>query len=181
MPFRDKATGAYPVSHDQVRASNPNASFPAYFEEVEGYDWVHFTERPTFNPLTQYLEEGEPENTGGVWRQTWVVKDFSAEEVAMREAAKAAALMQSVVAATQKRLDDFARTRNYDGILSACTYATSTVQKFQAEGQYCVEARDATWASLYTLMDEVAAGTRPAPTGFADVEPLLPALEWPTV
>ena len=36
-------------------------------------------------------------------------------------------LYKEVVDATQRRLDDFARTRNYDGILSACTYATSTV------------------------------------------------------
>lgn len=88
-------------------------------------------------------------------------------------------LQAMVVQATQQRLDDFARTRNYDGILSACTYATSTVPKFAAEGQYAVQARDATWAALYALLAEVQSGARPAPTSFADVEPLLPALEWP--
>ena len=81
--------------------------------------------------------------------------------------------------ATQKRLDDFAKTRLYDGILSACTYATSSVQKFQAEGQYCVNARDTTWATLYTILGEVQQGTRPVPSGFADIEPLLPALVRP--
>ena len=84
-----------------------------------------------------------------------------------------------VVQATQARLDDFARTRNYDGILSACTYATSSVPKFAAEGQYAVNARDMTWATLYTIMGEVQAGTRPMPTGFADIEADLPVLAWP--
>jgi hypothetical protein len=84
-----------------------------------------------------------------------------------------------VVQATQQRLDDFAKTRNYDGILSACTYATSTVPKFQGEGQYAVGARDATWGALYQIMAEVMAGTRPMPTIFADVEPDLPTLVWP--
>lgn len=88
-------------------------------------------------------------------------------------------LQEQVVAATQKRLDDFARTRNYDGILSACTYATSTAPRFATEGQYAVQARDATWAALYVLLAEVQAGTRTAPESFDDVEPLLPPLEWP--
>lgn len=88
-------------------------------------------------------------------------------------------IMAEYVERTQKRLDDFARTRNYDGILSACTYATSAVPKFSAEGQYCVNARDRTWATLYQLLAEVQAGTRPMPSGYADIEPLLPVLEWP--
>lgn len=88
-------------------------------------------------------------------------------------------LQSEIVAATQQRLDDFARTRGYDGILSLCTYATSTVPKFAAEGQYGVEARDATWAKLYEILAEVEAGTRPMPSGYADIEPLLPPLEWP--
>lgn len=91
-----------------------------------------------------------------------------------------AALVQNVVQAAQQRLDTFARTRGYDGVLSACTYATSTVPKFAAEGQAAVNMRDATWARLYELLDEVQAGTRPVPAGFADIEPELPALEWPT-
>lgn len=88
-------------------------------------------------------------------------------------------IMAEIVAATQSRLDTFARTRNYDGILSACTYATSSVPKFAAEGQYCVDARDATWATLYQIMAEVQAGTRPMPAGYDDVAGDLPVLAWP--
>ena len=83
------------------------------------------------------------------------------------------------VATTQARLDTFARTRNYDGILSCATYATSTVPKFQSEGQYAVTARDATWATLYTIMGEVEAGVRPMPTTWEEVEAELPTLTWP--
>lgn len=88
-------------------------------------------------------------------------------------------LQAMVVQATQQRLDDFARTRNYDGILSACTYATSTVQKFQIEGQYCVDARDNTWATLYSMLEEIEQGKRSIPTGYSDIEPDLPVLTWP--
>ena len=88
-------------------------------------------------------------------------------------------LQKEIIDSTQHRLDNFAKTRNYDGILSACTYATSTVSKFQSEGQYCVNARDATWATLYQLFDDVTNGIKPMPQSFADVEPLLPELVWP--
>lgn len=89
-------------------------------------------------------------------------------------------LRDQIIFSTQARLDTFSQTRNYDGILSACTYATSAVPKFQAEGQYCVQARDSTWAALYSILAEVEAGTRPIPAGFADVEADLPALAWPS-
>ena len=80
--------------------------------------------------------------------------------------------------AVQQRLDDFAKTRGYGGILSATTYATSNVSKFAAEGQYCVDVRDTTWAKCYEILSAVESGTRLAPTMdefFAE----LPELKWP--
>lgn len=87
-------------------------------------------------------------------------------------------MIAAVQAAVQHRLDTFARTRAYDGILSAATYATSAVPKFAAEGQYAVQARDATWAACYTIMADVQAGLRPMPT-IEHVLAELPTLEWP--
>lgn len=78
----------------------------------------------------------------------------------------------------QQHLDDFARTLGYDGIMSACTYATSTVPKFKAEGQYAVEARDATWAKCYEVLAAVEAGSRPMPT-LEELLTELPVLTWP--
>lgn len=78
----------------------------------------------------------------------------------------------------QGRLDAFARTRGYDGILSAASYVTSTNAQFAKEGQYCVGARDATWAKGYEVMGAVQAGTRPMPT-WEQLEAELPALAWP--
>jgi hypothetical protein len=80
--------------------------------------------------------------------------------------------------AIQWRLDDFARTRDYDNILSAATYATSTAPKFQAEGQYAVEARDATLLKGYEILNAVLAGERPMPT-LDDLMAELPVLAWP--
>lgn len=81
-------------------------------------------------------------------------------------------------AAVQQHLDDFARTRGYDGIMSAATYAASTVPKFKAEGQYAVEARDATWAQAAHRLAAVEAGSRPMPT-LDELLAELPVLTWP--
>ena len=86
--------------------------------------------------------------------------------------------LEAFTSAIQAHLDAFARTRNYDGIMSAATYATSTVPKFRTEGQYAVEARDLTWAKGYEIMDAVLSGARPMPT-LDEVIAELPALAWP--
>lgn len=87
-------------------------------------------------------------------------------------------IKMEIVDAVQQSLDAFAKTRNYDGILSACTYASSTVPKFAAEGQYAVNARDAAWAACYQIMTAVQGGQRPLPT-VEQVLSELPALAWP--
>lgn len=111
---------------------------------------------------------------------------FTAEEEAEADrreaehaAGRVAGLISEITSATQLRLDAWARERNYDGILSLATYATSSVPKFATEGQRGVDNRDATWAKLYQIMGEVRAGTRPIPASFADIEPDLPVLAWP--
>lgn len=86
-----------------------------------------------------------------------------------------------VIEKTQQRLDTFAKTRGYDSILSACTYASSSVNKFAVEGAYAVTARETTWATLYNLLDEVKAGLRTVPESYNDVEPFLPQLSWPVL
>ena len=88
------------------------------------------------------------------------------------------ALQDAFTNAIQAHLDTFARTRNYDGIFSAATYATSTVPQFKAEGQYAVEARDIIWATAYGILTDVRTGVRPMPT-IEDVLAELPPLAWP--
>lgn len=126
------------------------------------------------------VEATPPEVPEG-FRAKWDGAGFVLEEIS--EAVEEPVLptkptFSDYVAAIQKRLDDFARGRNYDGILSAATYAASSVPKFRAEGQYAVEARDATWAKGYEILAAVEAGERAAPT-YAELAEELPSLVWP--
>lgn len=167
------------VSEQEIRAAFPNTSFPSTFSPPEGYAVLFQSPTPTYNPITQGYREVTPTQINGKWYQAFEVYSLEPEVIAVNQQAAALRVKQEIMDATQKRLDDFAKTRLYDGILSLCTYATSAVPKFQAEGQYGVTARDATWAKLYQILAEVEAGTRPVPSGYADIEPDLPALAWP--
>lgn len=170
----------YPYYLAEIRKQNPNVSIPDSPKDADmellGVFRV-FNSTPPAVSSAQVLVEGAPayavENTR--WEQVWFARDKTSEEIA----AELNALQQSIVYATQQRLDDFAKTRNYDGILSLCTYATSSVPKFQSEGQYGVDARDSTWQKLYEIMQEIESGSRPVPAGYSDIESELPVLSWP--
>lgn len=87
-------------------------------------------------------------------------------------------IIAGMTSAVQSHLDAKARERNYDGILSLCTYATSVIPKFAAEGQAGVEWRDAVWAKCYEILADVQAGTRPTPTAEQLIAE-LPGFTWP--
>lgn len=171
----------FPYSIGDLRKDNPQTSFPKNPSVAMLASYNVF---PVVSTGAQYDQATQVATQDGCaysqdrqrWEATWTVRDKTAEEIA----ADQQRLQTQIVDATQARLDDFAKTRGYDGILSACTYATSTVTKFQAEAQYCVQARDATWAKLYEMLAEVQAGTRPMPSGFEGIEAELPPLNWPT-
>lgn len=77
----------------------------------------------------------------------------------------------------QKHLDDTAKTRGYDNIMSLCTYITDPDQQFAFEGQAGVNWRSSVWRTCYNIMGAVQQGLRPIPT----IEQLLselPDIEW---
>jgi nitrate reductase beta subunit len=170
----------FPYSIGDLRKDNPQTSFPKNPSDATLASYNVFPVVSTgavYDSATQVAtQEGCHYNADKQrWETSWVVRDMTPEEIGQ----KLQSLQRQIANQTQVRLDDFAKTRNYDGMLSLCTYATSTNPKFAAEGQYGVEARDATWAALYEMLAEVEAGTRPIPSGFADIEPELPELIWP--
>lgn len=180
--LNEGAVSVYPYHIHTLRLENPNTSFPnnieVDFAALAEFNVVRVfpTAQPEYNPMTKKVVEGTPvANEEGRWEQVWEVVDLSPEELL----AKVEEFKAQIVNKVQERLDEFARTRNYDNILSAATYATSKVAKFAAEGQYAVEARDNTWAALYELMAEIESGIRPMPSSLDDIEVHLPTLTWP--
>lgn len=161
------------------RVMFPEVSFPSQGPDL---DWLKensalpVTVFKSYDSATEKLAQVAPYIEGDEVF-TVAVEAKSAEEIAAEVLIAKEKLQSSIVSQVQTRLDDFAKTRNYDGILSAATYATSTNVQFKAEGQKAVELRDATWSSLYSILAEVEAGTRTV-SSYADIEADLPVLDW---
>lgn len=78
----------------------------------------------------------------------------------------------------QDMMDSKVRERNYDGIMSACSYSGSTSPKFAAEAAACMAWRDAVWEKCYELLDAIKPGD-PENLTEEDFMGSLPELIWP--
>jgi hypothetical protein len=82
--IKNNVIDQYPYSEGQLKADNPQVSFPQIIrketlEEYGVYDVVA-TDAPSIT-YKQNIVEGTPVNEDGTWKQTWIVTDKSAEEV----------------------------------------------------------------------------------------------------
>ena len=86
-------------------------------------------------------------------------------------------VQEELTAIVQDYMDKAVMVRGYDGILSACSYVDTGVEKFDTEGAKCREWRSAVWAKCYEVLDEVLQGNRAIPTA-EELLTILPKLEW---
>lgn len=149
----------------------------AQFKIVE----VAETSPPPFSVTTHSAILDGAELIDGMWKQKWAIAELSAAQAAANLLSARAVLHSSIIKEIQARLDSFAKTKNYDNILSACTYAFSNNPAFAVEGQAAINARDQTWTAVYVILDQIKTGVRPAPMSFSDIEPDLPELTWTPV
>ena len=141
------------------------------FNVVELYE----TEPPSFDPATQKVIKHGGEFVGGRWQYRWRVDPLSEEEKAQIKSNNIERLKSKV----QERLDDFAKTRGYTNITTACTYTTSSNAVFQSEALYCVYIRDKTWEELFSIVKEIGDGVLPSNLDYQKIEPRLPPTVWP--
>lgn len=171
----------YPYKLHQLRKDFPQVSFPKEIPEstLEEYGVfpVVVEDTPEYNHITQSVSPIAPTMENGAWKQGWIVEDLNLAE----QQDRMSSLQNEIVAGVQNRLDTFAQSRNYDNIMSACTYASSSIPKFQAEGQQAVLLRDQTWAACYQILEDAQTGAIPMPVKYEDIEPLLPELTWEPV
>lgn len=133
---------------------------------------------PSFDAAAFKAVELAPILLNGVFYQAWDIQPLGVMQADAKRTERNDALLSEVIDAIQLRLDNKARERGYDGILSLCSYATSKNQKFGPEGAAGVVWRDALWEKGYEILEAVRYGSRPIPT-VDEVLAELPAMEWP--
>jgi len=168
----------YPYTKEMLIRDNPNTSFGASLSPESLASWglyvVHPLPHPEFNVLTHKRIETNPVFDGENWVQQWSIEALSAEE----STANISAAKERIGIQAQQRLDNFAKTRGYDNIVVACTYATSANSVYRTEGQRCVDLRDAVWAALSTIFAAVDAKQREMVSNIHELDAELPELTW---
>lgn len=155
---------------------------------LDGYEWwpEDYT-APVYDEGTQKLgaEILTPVAEAKIVSSTHAVEPMTAEEIAAYNAKvseelaqQEAQLQKTYTDAIQKMMDAEAQSKNYDGILSVCSYATSTNAVFKAEAAVAVPWRDAVWSAGYKILADVKAGLRPLPT-IEEMLAELPVINWP--
>jgi hypothetical protein len=113
----------------------PDVSFPTPLTDSAlapfGYATLTYPPPPTPTANQLVADTGTQAPIDGVWTVTYAVTAMTADQIAQA----AVQAQQQVVAAVQAFMDQTAQSRNYDSLLSLCTYATSSNPTFQKEGQ----------------------------------------------
>lgn len=166
MNYIHTQTLEYPVSELQIRQDFPQTSFSIPFEPIAPYAVVSDSAKPSIDPASQKLVEGQPVKVGNVWQKTWNV-------VALPDAQ----IIQNYTDALTKYLDSVAQAKKYDDRIT-CAVRAGYPGPFQAEGQAFAAWMDAQNAKGYEIMGEVMSGARPLPT-VVEFIGMLDPMVWP--
>jgi len=103
-------------------------------------------------------------STGKEIVEIYDIPDLTAEEAAAQALAEEQRIISMLQSAVQCHLDEGARLRMYDGILSACSYSNSTDPVFSAEGLAYCDWRDGCWRKCYDVLNACQNALRAIPT-----------------
>ena len=108
LKLNNSGVETYPYSYGQLKADNPQTSFPSSMTNDGLASWGVYAVQPTAQPEADYtknVSEETPVLISGAWTQVWEVSDASADEIAEREASKVAKAEQNRAEAYRNESD----------------------------------------------------------------------------
>lgn len=123
MIFINTQTKEYPVSLSTLRKRFPNTSIPTSAVSHEEYAKVYDGVIPSYT-TTQYIEEDAPVFVNNQYQRNWVVKNYTDDQVASREANALAVASNSVRAERNTLLSASDWTQVADAPVDQAAWAT---------------------------------------------------------
>lgn len=150
-------------TESEIRALNPNTSYPVPFPVPEGYAYVFPTAQPVYNPVTQTVQQTTPELTVlDTWEQRWEVVEIYQNQQDKDDAI--AASLIPIRAARNAAIRAERDRRKFNGVLvSAKWIHTDTYSRTQWMGMVMMGA--SVPAIEWTTMDNTSITTSQALAG----------------
>lgn len=192
MQYINEKTKQYPLSIEDIKDEYPpNTSFPAEFTPPNHFKIVHSSNQPDYDRELQEAVEIEPVFVDGKWYKNYRIQSKFKEYVTdnkvvtiqeqeeavilKRKIAKLNDTRQGIVSAVNYRLDSIAQEYGYDSIISACSYANSTVEAFSREAKAFIKLRDDTWLVVNEIISRLNSGEI-SDIDYSEIESTLPSL-----
>lgn len=167
---------------DNIEWDEHNYCTAFYLEKDGKADQFHIhqfytTAQPTFDPITQSVNEVDPALADGKWTQQWVVSDLAPETISANQAAALEQAKKSYEAALDAHFLAAAKAKGYDTQYT-CALRAGYPGPFHDEGVAFATWMDNCNVAAFTLMSQVLAGAVPMPS-MEDFLAGLPVLTWP--
>jgi hypothetical protein len=169
----------YPVFENTIKQRVRGVSWSKNFTPPADYAEVFSSPKPIVDTLIYKINEGVPElKEDGKWYQTWSTRMLTQIERLEVKNFALESLRSRLITTASSKLDQFARSRGYDNINSACSWSSSAIEKFKSEGERCSKLRDDTWNKILEIINDLYLGNRPSTASIEDLLQELPNLSW---
>lgn len=178
MKYIKKSDRTYPITESEIRASFPEISFGFPFVPPSDYAEVQPTEIPSYDLNSQIVVGKQPKLYRGVFKENWEVQDLDPATAQANAQRRIEELKTLFISEIQIHMDQTAREKGYDSILSACSYSNSLIPTFKEESDAASVWRDQVWAYCIDHLDRMQKGTRAIPTSPKEFIEELPKINW---
>jgi hypothetical protein len=144
------------TTESQIRAENPNTSYPQPFPVPDGYALVFDAPQPTYDQYSQIVQQVTPVLTDkGHYEQNWLVLDLAGEAYTQAQSRKiqdeallASTQYNAKVVDLDLKLKAFAAEKEID-IQEIPLLLASTNEEWKAQAQRVLDLYLASWEAFY--------------------------------
>ncbi len=170
----------YPVTAGQIKARKLPFSYfrqVAFEDAVTAPDYHRVLETVRLERETPVVSFSvEPMTIQEILDTLWEGKETLNPTDIPPQAVMTLFTLASVI--VTKRLDDFAKTKDYDNIVSLCSYVDDPDENLDKEGRRGRFLRSQAWTSIRGYQNQVLTGELPVPRTEKELSACVPEFTW---